>query len=359
MGFAKDRFMSFLKVSFFATTLFGSVLGLAQSTSGNPVTCAVVLDSQAPQASASQPKLRFSAEIRRGPQKEKEVWLTDTQTAGAQAQKVGVVVTVKAGTHLFHWGHEDMDRLEQEKGLTQANIDDRIANNTNRWEAQGEGFYLSMSPLDSSMYGPRGKALTLKKNLYLVQTGPTPRNISDEWSKSIKSLGLQGWSNAGHTAWINVIDAESFRPGTHKITQEEVLPYILQRAHELPPGNGPPEISVLSDIFVFDQMFPGKFTLESWPENFLPAFKSFALGKAFTPQDVQLTINAMMMTSVQFTTLFTTFPKSPANGSTLFHKTILSKLINDMMTSTNPAYNIPFIEDQPSAPSPQAVPAAP
>lgn len=348
--------MGFFRISFVFTAAFFSIGALAQVPPAGPVTCPLVLDT-APKLAPAVAALRFKPEVRQGANKEKEVWLTDTQTTGAQPENIGKVVKVQAGTYLFHWGHDDMDQLVKDRGLTQANVDARIATLTNRWELQGEGFYLSLSPLDSSAYGPKGVALKLKKNLYLVQAGALPREVADEMSKSIKSLGFHGWSNAGHTPWLDVVDVQSFAPGVKQIAVEKTLPYILKRANEHPPGNGPPEASVLGDLFIYDQLYPGRFTFKNWPANFLPGLKAHALGAPFSPEEVKFVEESLLMTFALFSPIIAGLPRD-SGGNPMFHKTPLSILLNQMLSSQNAGKMI-FIEDQPAAPAPQVAPAAP
>jgi hypothetical protein len=128
-------------------------------------------------------------------------------------EAVGVLQIIEA-PYLYEWADADYQKIWMANGgLSEKDVHDNVLNSS---QMLGRGYYVSIDPLDSHMYGP---ALSVFKT-----DGPMKilKAINHDYSSSIsrverlREAGIDGFSNG--TTWINLISAKHLKAQKGKIS---------------------------------------------------------------------------------------------------------------------------------------------
>lgn len=150
---------------------------------------------------------QVKVEIRSTARGAQEVWATDGQEP---FQKYGEVEVLKKGSLLYHWAKASPDQAKawNEIGRIPREVFDSIK--ANGPGAAGSGFYTSIDPIDSIMYGNVQQVVELPEDIRILRTNKKGPFIS--WYKyqtAFESLGLSGFSHSTNRNWLNISQPEA------------------------------------------------------------------------------------------------------------------------------------------------------
>jgi hypothetical protein len=132
------------------------------------------------------------------------------------AQKIADTMVLPKGTPFFHWlDMNEYETLKLRNGFDKQQFEELYQYTTTRPEAQGPGFYASLSPIDSSNYGPRvfmGKApeetlIAFSRQLYSAQINGRSLGINSVGiSNRLRAIGVKGLIGDPNENWMVFIE---------------------------------------------------------------------------------------------------------------------------------------------------------
>jgi hypothetical protein len=134
-------------------------------------------------------------------------------------QKIADTMILPKGTKTFHWAdivhHEQMAAMH---GLVGKAYQKAWDESEQTWEAQGPGLYESLSPIDSSSYGPKvlmnetTTDLTLAFSSEIYQTNIKGFQLGSDQvgvNERLRKIGIDGVIGDQHQAWMSLFSQRS------------------------------------------------------------------------------------------------------------------------------------------------------
>lgn len=190
--------------------------------------------------------------------------------AGAK-QFIGTVEMIQP-RFLFEWQEEDYhDEWIAHKGLSKGDMDFTLAN---KGQSYGRGFYVSLSPTDSMMYGTHLTIFETSAPLFILKSFNSQYNENEVVLNELRKMGFSGIRCT--PTWLNIFN-ENYLNDAKRINKK-----ILDQIYE--PGNGVVEFTgwrllqqpsiakILGSTYTIPKMFKkinASTTLSLSEENFL------------------------------------------------------------------------------------------
>jgi|GEM_PF-3190549 len=206
----------------FAFTLFSlHSKAKADGPQGVPTVAPTVAATQAPDPKPSIPvpdrtplpdDLKFELHNDNGL---KTIWVSYKGTS----QKISETTVLPKGTRYFHWLDADDHAVLAAQGRYDKKEFDELFNDASaRFEAQGPGFYASLSPIDSASYGPRvlmGEALsdlTIAHTNEIYSTNIGGLELSSDKigvAQRLRAIGVDGVIQNNCGTWMSMINVRT------------------------------------------------------------------------------------------------------------------------------------------------------
>jgi hypothetical protein len=212
------------------------------------------------------------------------------QTLWMDKTPIGPIKVVPKGTDSFHWGSPEGTYSLIAKGRIDADqLDSMLSYPMSRNEAQGPGFYVSLSPSDSSSFGSKLVITTSERDLsvipsddlYNARKNGLLRDASEESvNRALAAAGIHGRIQGD---WLNLFHPDALSD-IRKPTPDGVLTSIEEHAQGTSPEA---QLQKLGDVATLADKGYGSAAPNDWTRVHAPLWDKLLRGLQPSAEDTE------------------------------------------------------------------------